>query len=720
MDSKFYADERPPTHVPSLLGPSREGPALDDPALPEEHFESDFGLFRILGNDLPPRHSPHQTETALKRILDAEPPLTGVAKIFILNRIADETALSNLRSLLDSHSMEWHVIPFELEEYQNRKLRYEGFPTPAFLGSQHLLNEHPTVQLDARSWAAREKILYAMNNNGARNFAINLGQKRFRWTLPFDGQTMFDDIEWKRIVSTVSAGQDYRHLVFPMNRGTFVDEPQVGFRFDSNIRFDEDIPYGRRPKVDLLMRLGIPGPHEEWARFVWDRPFPKLSKEAGNYLVAGEVNRLASGADQFDDRNLMPRTAARMVGTMSHLRTLDGQIVETVRKECPLGFYHPRTIEMRAALFDNGDPHDSLSSAREILRDFGMATVLDKGDVAPSGHKNDYFSLAPYWRRPRKFLSGELPGRYSDGMRAADTEIFGSSANRYDRQALFSLLNGVTLDWLLAELDGNRDPLSDSAQWVNNWFGDEPSRVSPHFGFSQVMAGSRGRLNGSLLIEMRDLAYFLDACTSLNSWGLFPQNHWAALNNWMENFYDWTLESSLCKQEKKAPNNLGTNYFLVTSALARFTGDHSGVVDALEGASILLGGQLESNGTQKHEVSRANSHHYSTFSLQLWCNLASIAKSSGFPLEDINHGADRNLRGALHRHISLSEQGWPFKSSGNVSKDRTAVLRHFLRALEGSDLAHVSPSEASLGAAEPHSGIPPGWYFSSLFNQAPR
>lgn len=33
-----------------------------------------------------------------------------------------------------------------------------------------------------------------------------------------------------------------------------IEEPQVIFRLDASERFDDEVPYGRRPKVDLVGR----------------------------------------------------------------------------------------------------------------------------------------------------------------------------------------------------------------------------------------------------------------------------------------------------------------------------------------------------------------------------------------------------------------------------------------------------------------------------------
>ena len=72
-------------------------------------------------------------------------------------------------------------------------------------------------------------------------------------------------------------------------------EPQIAFHRDAAEAFDEAHPYGRWPKAELLCRLGVPGPWEYWARKPWDLPVPDYAEEAGRFIEAGWVLRLASG-----------------------------------------------------------------------------------------------------------------------------------------------------------------------------------------------------------------------------------------------------------------------------------------------------------------------------------------------------------------------------------------------------------------------------------------
>lgn len=109
----------------------------------EEPHRDTLVLYRILGNDLPPRHAANQTLQNLDFLLrnelpflnatdlsqTAQSPFRRIDKYFILNRItAAKTVAAIRRLLLDYGVDEDHMleIPFEWEEYEQRSFRWDG------------------------------------------------------------------------------------------------------------------------------------------------------------------------------------------------------------------------------------------------------------------------------------------------------------------------------------------------------------------------------------------------------------------------------------------------------------------------------------------------------------------------------------------------------------------------------------------------------------------
>lgn len=241
-----------------------------------------FAFFRTLGNDMPPLHSPTQTVDNLRFILDHEPPLESCSRHFILNRIVDPARLELLRTMLSRAGYEPRIVPFE-----------EG----AF---RALADDD-------------QRRAYLTNNNPTRNLSLDLGSAIADYVLPFDGQLFMTQHAWKQIRADVAAHPDCPAFVVPMTRLLHNDEalqpgrvhrdefggpsePQILFSSRCPERFDETIPYGAGPKMEMLIRLGVPG---IWNHF--DSPYWRALQErprsrfAGACRQAGYVYRLASG-----------------------------------------------------------------------------------------------------------------------------------------------------------------------------------------------------------------------------------------------------------------------------------------------------------------------------------------------------------------------------------------------------------------------------------------
>lgn len=70
-------------------------------------------VFRILGNQMPPRDTVGKRDQILKYILEEEPELEGAQKWFIVNRIQDIMHRRCVCELLDRADAHYIVLPFE-------------------------------------------------------------------------------------------------------------------------------------------------------------------------------------------------------------------------------------------------------------------------------------------------------------------------------------------------------------------------------------------------------------------------------------------------------------------------------------------------------------------------------------------------------------------------------------------------------------------------------
>jgi len=326
-------------------------------------------IYRIIGNDLPPRHSPKQTLTNLQFLLEHESDFEDISrhinagynsdyqdgqmggqklrikKFFVLNRIANQTQLSLVEKILKSHGVKQEQIlvnPFVADTY--RLQPFNALPNIGWNSGLYstcgidqkadvLPSDNPEAieqeissddvtpsnrSANSDRWRALDftyhyKNLYAMNNNGGRNFALEHARsvRDARWILPLDGNCFFTPASLYSLVNSLQSSDlqpdPPSHVVIPMSRlldnkqavsqnlpinwenpsrdrslrPSAKDEPQVGFRFTSKEIFSPNMRYGRRSKLELLWRLGAMDRHRN------------LDKKTGDWEVT-ERNILTS------------------------------------------------------------------------------------------------------------------------------------------------------------------------------------------------------------------------------------------------------------------------------------------------------------------------------------------------------------------------------------------------------------------------------------------
>jgi hypothetical protein len=188
---------------------------------------------------------------------------------------------------------------------------------------------------------------YAINNNGARNSALEYGRRKCKhWIMPWDGNSFLTQEALDGIIRTLDdpINKNKKYFYVPMHRmltqnrdlldpsfiPNAIDEPQVIFRNDAKEKFDELVPYGRRPKVDLFWRTGYPGPWDTWPTLPFDKPRPKVSDPDSYVANVSWVARLYSGNAKLEEGGaLYARGNARYIAIRNFLDFLDLQVYHT-------------------------------------------------------------------------------------------------------------------------------------------------------------------------------------------------------------------------------------------------------------------------------------------------------------------------------------------------------------------------------------------------------
>lgn len=255
-----------------------------------------FSIFRIIGNDLPPRDFPGSRIRVLKFLLENETNFEGVHKSWIVNCIHDLDVQTEILDLLQKHKAHHIVLPFNHQDYLNAGTK-------------------------------NEKVLQSIPINRARNVAMRLGKNTSRFAAVLDGDCYFDSKTWKRIESFIVNDQKTNNLKYysiPLTRsniehvtksdnplGPFA-EPQLMFRDDYDIEFNEKVPFGQADKLKLLYSLNHsqePGKHHLLNN-------NKLCKSIGY------VHHLSTG-DELADTNARHRVNLRKKSINLMIKKLD-------------------------------------------------------------------------------------------------------------------------------------------------------------------------------------------------------------------------------------------------------------------------------------------------------------------------------------------------------------------------------------------------------------
>ncbi len=258
-----------------------------------------YDLWRILGNDLPPRHPDTQTETNLRFVLDNEFNFNDCRKRFLINRIYDNDKIQRIIDAAQTNSFSVDIIPFEKDVFNA-------------LGSY------------------QKKVHYLTNVNSARNYCIQKSLSDGADVVcPMDGGMFFREDGWGRFQIICEENPNdgffsfatwrvehpytmlnpdtppllYSNYKFGEASAVGLTEFQLAVTKHADCFFDETLVYGREDKVELLYRLGISGLWDHWNPALYEKAATKKSKFAGAVNNASFVCRLPSGNIAGDKDN---------------------------------------------------------------------------------------------------------------------------------------------------------------------------------------------------------------------------------------------------------------------------------------------------------------------------------------------------------------------------------------------------------------------------------
>lgn len=706
---------------------------LRQQSLPSVEIDS-FVFFRIVGNDLPPRHRIGQSISNIRFILDNEPDRPGVQRRWLLNRIFDRSAEEEIIDLLTSRGEIVDRIPFDMEFYRGigwnvTPLSFGADPFYRLAQAEAKVTNLSAIQNRELLFdtAYHEKICYAANNNGARNMCLEIGHSLARWIMPWDGNCFLTDTGWDQIRAAVTENPQLPYLIVPMARvmendclfdpallPDLQEEPQIIFRNDAREKFDPALRYGRRPKVELLKRLRVPGPWDKWPDAAWESA-GTIGPDAGLYQQAGWVARLSSGKHELETAGASSRRGmARSRGIRDLIDRIDESAIHSQVSARPTKVLDWQTLLDQQCSYLSGQSALTalvdgklLPAARQALNR-GPYSVLDKRGCAPSDDPRDYWHPAPYhW--PNENTPTGFPYQKRDGMRVPGTRLEDPEAENYDRANLQAVFDDTFTLALAAFFSGEKCFADHAVAIIHRWFINEESRMNPHLAYAQIIPGEKAS-RGRGIIEGKDFYYFLDAVGLLDRIGAISTGMMDVLRFWLIAYLDWLTTSAQGKSECASTNNHGTAYDLQVVAVAAFLGRTHVVQKSSLISCQRVHAQFGDAGEQLEEMVRSTSKHYCHFNLQLWAALADLYRSCGIDLWRFEATQGRSVvAGIRFLAAQLREANWPGEQIDTFDVRRSQVLL-LIGEAQG---AEVMPYPACPGIAtesfDSYSGIRPWW-----------
>jgi signal transduction histidine kinase len=320
---------------------------------------------------------------------------------------------------------------------------------------------------------------------------------------------------------------------------------------------------------------------------------------------------------------------------------------------------------------------DLVQKAERALR-VKPPSVTQKSQLAPSGNPNDYASTAPYfWPDPAK--PDGRPYVRHDGKVYPGSRTEASDVRRAETMS-------STVATLVRAYEATREEkyAANAALCLRTWFLAPETRMTPHLNFAQGIPGvNTGRQIG--IIEGGNMVSALEQGRRLvgsKSWTGADQT---ALMKWADEFLTWYITSPFGVQERDASNNHGTHYDVQVMRMALMLERLDLARKVAETAKQKrIAAQIETDGRQPQELTRATSFSYSKMNLEGMMSLANLADRVSVDLWHYETKDGRSIRKALDfivPYLKDPAKKWPgsqikgFDRAGYASMLRQAAVK---------------------------------------------
>lgn len=295
-------------------------------------------------------------------------------------------------------------------------------------------------------------------------------------------------------------------------------------------------------------------------------------------------------------------------------------------------------------------------------------SVTDKAFTPASGDKHDYMSQAPYFWYDSTKPNG-LPYMRKDGVR--NPEINKITDHRFLSE-LDNACRTLTLAWYFT---GEKKYAAKATALLQHWFINEATKMNPNLNYAQAIPGiNNGR--GIGIIETIALTGIADAVSLLKGSTTLTEKDNNSIHQWYTQYLNWMLTSKNGNEEHAAKNNHGTWFYMQAIDFALFTGNNVKTKELIDEAKKRMDSQINKEGKMQLELDRTNGLGYSTFNLQAWFKVATLAQQTGTNLWQYVNQQGAGIRTALDWLIpyALGQKTWTYQQISEYKKNNIYTL----------------------------------------------
>lgn len=306
----------------------------------------------------------------------------------------------------------------------------------------------------------------------------------------------------------------------------------------------------------------------------------------------------------------------------------------------------------------------------------GPYTVADKRTIPPSGDRQDYLSVGPYWW-PDPAKKDGLPFIRRDGQVNPDR-----ATNKYDRADLGAMSADVETLGLAYYFTGDAQYARHAADLLDIWFLHPKLGMHPNMNFAQAVPGREtGRAEG--IIDTAGLHGVIEAIGLIGPSGALTAEQRTGLEKWFSAYVDWMMTSKNGRAEDAAKNNHGMWYDSQLTHFALFS-RRPEIARSVTGAFAArrIAPQIEPDGRMPLELARTRSLHYSAYALAAAYNVADLGRCVGVDLWDEVDAKGRGLKPATDYLAGYRGKidRWPYKE---IDPSPAIIDDLLLRAAQG-------------------------------------